>query len=183
MRAMVRSLQEAGVIKPAELMGYVEKLETADLIPLQGAKLVVKAWKDAAFKQLLLSDGSKAAAELGVMSIAPTNPVLKCVENTDAVHNLVVCTLCSCYPVLLLGRSPSWYKSRAYRARAVRDPRRLLQEFGTDIGSRSIRVHDSTAELRYIVVPQQPLHTVDWPEDQLLRLVTRDSMVGVRLLE
>ena len=125
----------------------------------------------------LLGDGASAIRELG-FELEPYEFTV--MENTDSVHNVIVCTLCSCYPVSVLGRPPDWYKSQAYRSRVVRDPRAVLTEFGTDVGlDREIRVHDSTADMRYLVVPMRPDGTDDWSEDQLAEIVTRDAMVGV----
>lgn len=180
--AMIKLLQAKGIISPAELARFIEFFENADKGVLGGAKLVARAWKDEGFRQLLLSDATAAAEAMGLVSRSASLPLLKCVENTDHIHNLIVCTLCSCYPVALLGRSPNWYKSRAYRARAVREPRSVLAEFGTDIGERQIRVHDSTAELRYLVLPQQPPATDSLTEEQLQLLISRDAMIGARLI-
>lgn len=182
-RALIQCLQHKGVITAGELAQYVEAIERVSGAEiLGGAKVVARAWVDAEFRQRLQRDGNKACEELGVLAVSPHNPVIKCMFNDEHAHNLVVCTLCSCYPLALLGRAPQWYKSRAYRARAVRDPRRLLAEFGTDVGSRAIRVHDSCSELRYLVIPQRPANTDGWTEEQLQRIITRDSMIGTRVL-
>jgi len=142
-----------------------------------GGRLVARAWADPAFKARALADGSAAAKELG-LEIGPLRLIV--VENTPEVHNLVVCTLCSCYPRMLLGLPPDWYKSRAYRSRAVREPRAVLREFGTEIPDDiELRVHDSTADMRYLVLPRRPAGTAGWAEDRLAALATRDSMVGV----
>jgi nitrile hydratase len=141
--------------------------------------MVARAWSDTSYKARLLNDGSAAARELGI-EVGVTKLVV--VENTPQVHNLVVCTLCSCYPRMVLGLPPDWYKSKAYRARAVREPRAVLAEFGTDIPeSVEVRVHDSTANMRYLVLPQQPSLTEEMDEEALATLVTRDSMIGVAL--
>jgi len=141
--------------------------------------VVARAWVDPAFKARLLADGTAACLELGI-DIRPTR--LVAVENTPEVHNLIVCTLCSCYPRLLLGLPPDWYKSRAYRARAVREPRAVLAEFGTELPDGvTVRVHDSTADMRYLVIPMRPPGTEQLGEAELAALVTRDSMIGVAL--
>ena len=149
---------------------------------LPGAALVVRAWQDEGFRDRLLADGNAAAAELGLVAANPNAPTkLVVVRNDSATHNLVVCTLCSCYPTALLGPSPSWYKSRSYRARAVRQPRSLLRdEFGLELSEGvALRVHDSTADLRYMVLPARPAGTEALDEEQLRALVTRDGMIGV----
>jgi nitrile hydratase len=185
----------------AELLGYYQRMEiavrelliekgivTADAIrstieamdartPEQGARVVARAWRDAAFKQRLLDNGTAACQELGI-EMGPTR--LLVVENTPDVHNLVVCTLCSCYPRMVLGLPPDWYKSRAYRSRAVREPRAVLAEFGTVIADGvTVRVHDSTADMRYLVLPERPSGSAAMSEAELAELVTRDSMIGV----
>ena len=145
--------------------------------PAVGARVVAHAWADPAFKKRLLDDGRSACAELGI-AINETNLVV--VENSPSVHNVIVCTLCSCYPVFVLGRPPDWYKSAAYRARIVREPREVLREFGTEIApGRELRVHDSTADMRYLVLPIRPKGTENWTEAELAKLATRDTMVGV----
>ena len=147
--------------------------------PADGARAVARAWTDAGFKTRLLDDSRSALAEMGI-SIPADTPHLAVVENTDDVHHLVVCTLCSCYPRMLLGRPPDWYKSLAYRARAVSDPRGVMAEFGTKLPA-DIRVDvlDSTADMRYLVLPRRPAGTEGMSEGQLAALVTRDSMIGV----
>lgn len=155
-------------------------IETAG-IQLHGAKLVARAWSDPAYAARLLADGNAAAAELGIVASNPNAPTELCVVASDArTHNLIVCTLCSCYPAALLGPSPTWYKSRSYRARAVRRPRQLLRdEFGLEVPEGvALRVHDSTADLRYMVLPPRPPGTEGWPEERLRSLVTRDGMLG-----
>jgi nitrile hydratase len=145
--------------------------------PERGARVVAHAWIDAAFKERLLADGSKACEELG-LEVGALKLVV--VENTPEVHNAIVCTLCSCYPRMLLGIPPDWYKSRNYRSRMVREPRKVLQEFGLEIQDQvQIRVHDSTADMRYMVLPIRPQGTESWSEERLATLVTRDSMIGV----
>lgn len=173
--ALKELLIEKGVVTADEIR---EMLELRDATtPADGAKIVARAWVDPAFKQRLLTDAVTAAAEVG-------HPIhttaLVAVENTDAVHNVIVCTLCSCYPRELLGLPPSWYKSRSYRARVVREPRAVLKEFGTEIPEATeVRVHDSTADLRYIVIPKRPAGTDGLSEAELAALVSRDSMIGV----
>jgi len=136
--------------------------------------VVARAWTDPQFKDRLLADGSKAVSEMGI-----DQSHLQVVENTAGIHNMVVCTLCSCYPTSLLGISPAWYKMAAYRARAVREPRSVLEEFGIRLADDvEIRVWDSTAELRYLVLPQRPDGTEGWDEDRLAGIVTRNSMIG-----
>jgi len=168
-------LIEKGVITAAELRRQIERMDARG--PHQGARMVARAWVDPAYRRRLLADGSAAAEELGV---AVDGTKLVVVENTAEIHNLIVCTLCSCYPRAILGLPPDWYKSRDYRARAVREPRRVLSEFGTEIADRvSVRVHDSTADMRYLVLPMRPQATDGWDEARLAKLVTRDSMIGV----
>jgi nitrile hydratase len=147
----------------------------------QGAKLVARAWVDPKFKELLLKNASAAGAEMGIVTTNPNAPtVLIVVENTDKIHNLCVCTLCSCYPSSILGLSPSWYKSRSYRSRAVKEPRAVLAEFGTILKNDvAIIVHDSTADTRYMVLPERPKYTENFTEDELASIVTRDSLIGV----
>ena len=171
------------LVTMARLRAVIDTLETAGR-NLPGARLVVRAWTDPAFKARLLADAPTAALELGLTTSNPNAPTkLTVVANESGVHNLIVCTLCSCYPAALLGPSPAWYKSRSYRARAVRQPRDLLATaFGLTIpASTQVRVHDSTADLRYMVLPLRPVGSEGWTEDQLLALVTRDAMVGVAL--
>ena len=145
--------------------------------PQRGARVVAKAWTDPEYKKRLLANGTAACEELGLEI-----PALKLVvvENTPQVHNVIVCTLCSCYPRVLLGIPPDWYKSRAYRSRMVREPRSVLEEFDLHLGDEvSIRVHDSTADMRYLVLPMRPVGTESWDEARLAGIVTRDSMIGV----
>lgn len=145
--------------------------------PHQGARMVARAWLDPAFKARMLEDGKAAAKEL---DIAVTEAELMVIENTPECHNLVVCTLCSCYPRPVLGLPPDWYRSKNYRARVVREPRQVLREFGTHIPDDvTVRVHDSLADLRYLVLPRRPAGTEGWSEERLAALVTRDCMVGV----
>src|SRR5205814_6273641 len=162
------------------LDGIVENFEH-NLGPLNGAKVVAHAWIDPDYKARLLADGTRASAELGFGGAEGDHMVI--VENTPEVHNLVVCTLCSCYPWPTLGLPPKWYKAPAYRSRAVREPRALLAEMGTEIPDDvEIRVWDSSAEVRYLVLPERPAETEDLAEQELAALVTRDSMIGVERL-
>ncbi len=168
-------LIEKGYFTADQHRSWIEKIDQRG--PALGARIVARAWTDAAFKRRLLDDGRKACAELGV-DINIANLVV--VENTAGVHNVIVCTLCSCYPVFVLGRPPDWYKSAAYRARVVRWPREVLKEFGTEIGlERELRVHDSTADMRYLVLPLRPAGTEGWSAERLEAIVTRDTMIGV----
>ena len=173
--ALRELLVAKGIITADEVRGAVEAMDARD--PAQGARVVARAWTDPAYKARLLADGTAAVRELGI-DMATTRLVV--VENRPGLHNLVVCTLCSCYPRLLLGLPPDWYKSRAYRSRAVREPRAVLSEFGTTLPDDvEVRVHDSTADMRYLVLPERPAGTVGWSEDHLAALVSRDSMIGV----
>lgn len=168
-------LIEKGLISADDVRRTVERFDAQG--PVLGARVVARAWVDPAYKQRLLADGSAAVRELGI-NMESTRLVV--VENTPAVHNLIVCTLCSCYPRPVLGLPPDWYKNKAYRARAVREPRAVLAEFGTALPPEVVvRVHDSTADMRYLVLPLRPPGTADWEEARLAELVTRDSMVGV----
>lgn len=172
-------LIEKGILTADEVREAVERMDARG--PHLGAKVVAKAWTDPAFKARLLKDGSSGAEEAGVQMDQPTRLIV--VENTPEVHNLVVCTLCSCYPRMVLGIPPDWYKSRAYRSRAVREPRAVLAEFGTRLPDHvTVRVHDSTADMRYLVLPMRPRGTESLNEAQLAGLVTRDSMIGVTTL-
>jgi nitrile hydratase len=177
--ALYKIVSDKNLVSRDEIRAMIEGLESAGE-KLNGATLVVKAWTDPAFKERLLEDPANAAMELGIQTSNPNAPtVLTVVENTSDIHNLVVCTLCSCYPSGLLGVAPSWYKSSAFRSRAVREPKQVLEDFGTVIPSaQSIRVHDSTADHRYLVLPKKPKDTDGWSEEELRRLVTRDSMIG-----
>ena len=168
-------LIEKGVVSADEIRRAIEAMESRG--ESRGAEIVVRAWTDPAFKERLMSSPDDALMDFGI----DMRPMELCVvENTEDVHNMVVCTLCSCYPRPILGIPPAWYKRRDYRARAVREPRAVLQEFGTELpAGRQVRVHDSNADLRYLVLPKQPAGTEDWSQDQLAKLVTRDSMIGV----
>ncbi len=178
-RALETILVEKGYVDPAVLDRIVEKYETM-VGPHIGARVVAKAWSDPAFRAFLLAD---ATAAIGTMGLGQrVGDHLIAVENTPQRHNMVVCTLCSCYPVDILGLPPSWYKSTPYRSRAVRDPRGVLADFGMRLPpDTEIRVWDSTAETRFIVVPMRPAGTEGWSEDRLATLVTRDAMIGTGL--
>jgi nitrile hydratase len=177
--ALKELLIEKNIVTSEEIRKGIEARDA--ITPSFGAKVVAKAWADTAFKARLLHDAGAACRELGI-DIGPTN--LVAVENTDTVHNVIVCTLCSCYPRAVLGLPPSWYKSRDYRARIVREPRTVLKEFGTTIPEyMHLRVHDSTADLRYLVLPARPTGTESMSEEALAALVNRDSMIGVTLAD
>lgn len=149
-----------------------------DASPENGAKLVVRAWTDAEFKNRLLTNGAETIKEMG-FDLLPTEFTV--LENTDTVHNVIVCTLCSCYPRALLGMSPAWYKSKNYRSRVVREPRAVLAEFGVELSDAvEVRVHDSTAELRYMILPQRPPGTDGWSDEKLMATVTRNSLIGTQ---
>ena len=176
-KALESLLVEKGLVDPAALDLLVDRFENK-VGPRNGARVVARAWTDSAFKERLLTDAPAAIAEFGYTSGQGEHMVV--VENSPKVHNLVVCTLCSCYPWTVLGLPPVWYKSAAYRSRAVIDPRGVLREFGTAVDEDTeVRVWDSTAELRYLVLPERPAGTENLTEEQLAELVTRDSMVGV----
>ena len=180
-KALETLLQEKGLLDPAAIDALVETFETR-IGPRNGARVVARAWTDPDYKRRLLADGSKAIAELGYSGVQGEDMVV--IENTDDVHNLVVCTLCSCYPWPTLGLPPIWFKSAPYRARAVIDPRGVLDEFGVELSEDvELRVWDSNAELRYLVLPQRPAGTDGLGEDELAELVTRDSMIGTALVE
>ena len=177
--ALESLLIEKGLVDREALDALVETYEHK-VGPHNGAKVVARAWKDPAYKARLLADATAAIAELGFGGLQGEHMVA--VENTPTVHNMVVCTLCSCYPYPILGLPPVWYKSAPYRSRAVIDPRGVLRELGLELPERmEIRVWDSTAELRYLVVPRRPAGTEELTEEQLALLVTRDAMIGVAL--
>jgi nitrile hydratase subunit alpha len=176
-KALESLLVEKGLVDPAALDALIETIEHK-VGPHDGARVIARAWVDPAFKQRLLSNAPAAIAELGFTGGEGDHMVA--VENAPSVHNLVVCTLCSCYPWTLLGLPPVWYKSFAYRSRAVIDPRGVLREFGTALAQDvEVRVWDSTAEIRYLVIPERPPGTERMTEEELARLVTRDAIVGV----
>jgi nitrile hydratase len=180
MEAAVRELLiDKGIVTADDVRRQVEDMDGRDAG--RGAKMVARAWVDAEYRARMLANGRTAAEEIG-LDVGPLKLIV--VENTDAVHNVIVCTLCSCYPRMLLGLPPDWYKSRNYRSRVVRDPRAVLAEFGTTLpDSVQIRVHDSTADMRYMVAPKRPAGTEGWSEEALAALVTRDSMIGVALAD
>jgi nitrile hydratase subunit alpha len=176
-QALESLLIEKGLVDPAAIDVLIDTYETK-VGPRNGANVVARAWGDSAFKQWLLSDATAAIASVG--HTGRQGEHMKVVENTPTVHNLVVCTLCSCYPWPVLGLPPVWYKSAPYRARAVADPRGVLEEFGTHLADNvEIRVWDSTSEMRYLVLPERPAGTEGWSEADLTELVTRNSMIGV----
>jgi nitrile hydratase len=178
-RALETILTEKGYIDAAVLDVLIETYETK-IGPRNGARVVARAWVDPAYRARLLTDATSAIAEFGFSGRQGEH--LVAVENTAQIHNMVVCTLCSCYPWPVLGLPPVWYKSAPYRSRAVSDPRGVLRDFGTQIADDvAIRVWDSTAEIRYLVLPQRPDSTDDWSEEELADLVTRDSMIGTGL--
>ena len=171
-------LIEKGVLTAEEIAAQVDVMDSRS--PALGARAVAHAWTDRAFKKRLMADTRAALAELGID--IGTLAEFRVVENTPEVHNVIVCTLCSCYPKMLLGIPPAWYKSLAYRSRTVVDPRGVLAEFGVSIADDvTVRVHDSTADLRYIVLPMRPKGTKGWSEDRLAAIVTRDCMIGTAL--
>ena len=174
-RAMQELLEAKGVVTAEEIRRRMETFE--EEFPYRGSRVIAHAWIDPAFKARLLKDGKAACAEMGV-DLEATR--LIAVENTPEVHNVIVCTLCSCYPRELLGMPPTWYKSDNYRARVVRDPRSVLKEFGTVLPDHvTVRVHDSNADMRYVVLPMRPPETKGWSVDQLAAILTRDTLVGV----
>lgn len=176
-KALESLLVEKGLVEPAALDALIDTYEHK-VGPRNGARVVARAWTDPAYKQRLLADATAAIAELGYAGRQGEHMVV--VENTASVHNLIVCTLCSCYPWTVLGLPPVWYKSAPYRSRSVIDPRGVLREFGLELKDDvEVRVWDSTAELRYLVLPERPAGTEGLSEEQLAELVTRDAMVGV----
>lgn len=180
MEIAVREIMvEKGIATPAEIQAQIERMDRRS--PANGASVVARAWTDPDFKARLLADGSAACEEMGF----PMDGLkLVVVENTSWVHNVIVCTLCSCYPRNLLGLPPDWYKTRAYRARTVREPRRVLAEFGLDLPDDvQVRVHDSTADMRYLVLPARPAGTEGWDEARLAAIVTRDCMIGTAIAQ
>jgi nitrile hydratase len=175
--ALTSLLIERGLVDQATIDSFIKTYEQS-VGPMNGAKVVARAWTDPEYRARLLADGTAAIAELGFKG--PQGEHIVVLENTPTVHNVVVCTLCSCYPWPVLGLPPSWYKDPAYRSRVVREPRTVLAEFGLELAeSAEIRVFDSTSEVRYMVLPERPAGTEDLPEEELANLVSRDSMVGV----
>ena len=178
-KALEQVLVEKGYVDPAALDAIAEAYEH-NVGPRNGARVVARAWCDPGYRKWLLEDGTAAIAELGYSGRG--GETIRVVENTPQVHNVIVCTLCSCYPWPVLGLPPSWYKSPAYRSRVVVDPRSVLSEFGVDLpADTEVRVWDSTSEIRYLVVPLRPPGTEGWSEEDLARLVTRNSMIGTGL--
>jgi nitrile hydratase alpha subunit len=174
-RAMQELLEEKGLLTAEQVRARMEKFE--EDYPYRGSRVIAHAWADAAFRKRLLEDGKAACAEWGLDLEADR---LIAVENTPQVHNVIVCTLCSCYPRALLGMPPTWYKSESYRKRVVREPRAVLKEFGTVLPDHvTVRVHDSNADMRYVVVPMRPPGTEGWSEEQLAAILSRDTLVGV----
>jgi len=179
--ALEQLLTERELVDPSLLDRFISMYEN-DVGPMNGAKVVARAWTDPEYRTWLLEDGTAAIGELGFKG--PQGEVIEVVENTSDVHNVVVCTLCSCYPWPILGLPPGWYKDPAYRSRMAREPRSLLAEMGLELDDDiELRVHDSSSEVRYMVLPQRPEGTDDLSEDELAALVTRDAMVGVALVE
>jgi len=175
-RAIEQLLAEKGLVDPTAIDRLVELYETR-VGPHNGARVVARAWTDPAFRDRLLENGTDAIAELGISGLQGENMVV--VENTPQVHNVVVCTLCSCYPWPVLGLPPVWYKSPPYRSRIVREPRAVLAEFGVDVpAEQEVRVWDSSAEIRYMVLPQRPGESAGLGEEDLAAMVTRDGMIG-----
>jgi nitrile hydratase alpha subunit len=174
-RALQELLEEKGLITAEEVRRRIELFE--EEFPYRGSRVIAHAWADANFRKLLLEDGKAACAQMGVDLEADR---LIAVENTPGVHNVIVCTLCSCYPRALLGTPPTWYKSRNYRSRVVFEPRAVLKEFGTVLPDDvAVRVHDSNADMRYVVIPMRPEGTESWSEEELAKILTRDTLVGV----
>jgi nitrile hydratase len=175
-KALESLLVEKGMLDSKAVDAWIQ-LYTEEIGPKRGAHVVAKSWVDPTFRDLLLKDASAAIDQLGYLGNATAH--LRAVENSREVHNLVVCTLCSCYPFSILGLAPTWYKANEYRARVVREPRKVLKEFGVEIGDDvEVRIWDSTSELRYLVVPERPAGTEGWDEQKLAALVTRNAMIG-----
>ena len=178
--SMQELLQEKGLVTAEEIRNKIEIFDGD--YPNRGPKVVARAWKDSKFRESLLKDANPVIEEMGIDLEHAARVIV--VENTPEVHNIVVCTLCSCYPRVLMGQPPTWYKSRSYRSRVVYEPRAVLREFGTEIPeSVIVRTHDSNADMRYMVLPMQPEGTEDWSEEQLEKLVSRDCLVGVSVPE
>jgi nitrile hydratase len=178
-KALEQLLVEKGLVNPQALDELTDAYEWK-IGPRNGARVVARAWTDPEYRKRLFHNAAQAIEELGFPP-GPQGEHMMVVENTPRVHNLVVCTLCSCYPWSVLGLPPVWYKSAAYRASAVSDPRGLLKEFGVEVGDKEIRVWDSSSEMRYLVIPERPADTEGLSEDELAALVTRDSMIGAGL--
>lgn len=180
-KAMESILIERGVVA-TEAVERIANIYEHEVGPHIGAKVVARAWSEPDFKERLLADGSAACAEMGISGLQGEDMVV--VENTDEVHNVIVCTLCSCYPWPVLGLPPNWYKALPYRSRVVREPRKVLAEFGAEVpADKEVRVWDSSSEIRYWVLPQRPAGTDGHSQEELAALVTRDSIIGVATLE
>ena len=180
--AAIEAAFEARGMEPKPFIEAMTHTAEEEWVPRNGARVVAKAWTDPAFRQQLLANGKAAAAELG-LTMPPHHRHLVALENTAKVHNVIVCTLCSCTAFTIIGLPPDWYKDLDYRARAVRQSRTVLREMGLDLPSEiEIRVWDTTADTRYMVIPMQPANTIGWPEDRLVDIVTKESMIGVARL-
>ena len=176
--AIRQILVEKGIIAADDVRHLIEQMDARS--DASGGAIVARAWVDPAFKERLLANGKEAIAELGIPEVDASHLIV--VENTETVHNVVVCTLCSCYPRMVLGLPPEWYKSKAYRSRVVIEPRAVLKEFGTELADEvTVRVHDSNADMRYLVLPMRPQGTEGWSENDLAQIVSRDCMVGVTM--
>lgn len=178
-QAIRELLVEKGVLTADQIQTQIDEMDSRT--PVAGSKIIARAWTDDAYRERLLNAPKSALAEMGVTKL-DENPEVKVVADTSDRHHVIVCTLCSCYPRVILGMPPAWYKKRAYRSRVVKEPRQVLAEFGTDLpDSVKIEVHDSTADMRYLVLPMRPEGTDDWSPERLADLVTRDVMIGVKL--
>jgi len=178
-QAIRELLVEKGILSASQIQAQIDDMDSRT--PVMGQKIIARAWTDSAYRERLISDPKSAFAEMGVTRL-DENPEVVVVENTPERHNVIVCTLCSCYPRVLLGMPPAWYKKRAYRSRVVKEPRKVLSEFGTELPDLTkIEVHDSTADMRYLVLPMRPAGTDSWSAEQLEALITRDAMIGVKV--
>jgi nitrile hydratase len=178
-QAIRELLVEKGILSASQIQAQIDDMDSRT--PVMGQKIIARAWTDSAYRERLISDPKSAFAEMGVTRL-DENPEVVVVENTPQRHNVIVCTLCSCYPRVLLGMPPAWYKKRAYRSRVVKEPRKVLSEFGTELPDLTkIEVHDSTADMRYLVLPMRPAGTDNWSAEQLEALITRDAMIGVKV--
>ena len=176
--AIRQILVEKGIIAADDVRHLIEQMDARS--DVSGGTIVARAWVDPAFKERLLANGKEAIGELGIPEVDASHLIV--VENTETVHNVVVCTLCSCYPRMVLGLPPEWYKSKVYRSRVVIEPRAVLKEFGTELADEvTVRVHDSNADMRYLVLPMRPQGTEGWSENELAQIVSRDCMVGVTM--
>lgn len=178
-QAIRELLVEKGILSASQIQAQIDDMDSRT--PVMGQKIIARAWTDSAYRERLISDPKSAFAEMGVTRL-DENPEVVVVENTPERHNVIVCTLCSCYPRVLLGMPPAWYKKRAYRSRVVKEPRKVLSDFGTELPDLTkIEVHDSTADMRYLVLPMRPAGTDNWSAEQLEALITRDAMIGVKV--